>query len=98
MYSDAVRSSPSVNSALEEAEPVICRIVRRKLHVTLRNDDGRENNLDALDVLGDIRLKLIRKLGQTEEPSIDDWPSYAATVAIAAGSVHAIVHHRLVRS
>ncbi len=71
----------SANSALEEAEPVICRIVRRKLRVTLRNDDGRENNLDALDVLGDIRLKLVRKLSQTEDAAIEDWASYAATVA-----------------
>jgi DNA-directed RNA polymerase specialized sigma24 family protein len=70
-----------MNSALEEAESAICRIVRRKLRVTLRNDDGREDNLDALDVLGDIRLKLVRKLRQPEEAAIDDWSSYVATVA-----------------
>jgi len=76
--------SESANSALEEAESVICRIVRRKLRVTLSNDDGRENNLDALDVLGDVRLKLVRKLSQTEDApdaEIEDWASYAATVA-----------------
>src|SRR5262245_7723576 len=69
-------------SMLEVVEPVICRIVRRKLGTTLRHDDGRAQNLDAMDVLGDIRLKLIRK--QTEAAAITDWQSYAAMVAYNA--------------
>jgi hypothetical protein len=47
--------------------------------VTLHADDGRENNLDALDVLGDIRLKLVRQV--SEGTQIDDWASYVARVA-----------------
>ena len=61
---------------LEIAEPVIRRIVRTKLRATLRQDDGREHNLDALDLLGDVRLKLCRML---EVP--EDIASYAATIA-----------------
>jgi hypothetical protein len=78
-------SNPELaHAALEDAEAVICRIVRRKLGATLRHDDGREQNLDAMDVLGEIRLKLVRKRAMGEAAAITDWPSYAAMVAYNA--------------
>ena len=67
-------------TALDGADPIITRIVRMKLRASLRPDDYREHNLDALDLLGDIRLKLIRKLGEPGE-SVESFSSYAATVA-----------------
>ncbi|MEP7353869.1 MAG: hypothetical protein ABI824_11605 [Acidobacteriota bacterium] len=84
MGSSLTSGSPQ-DSLLDAAEFVICRVVRRKLHVTLRTDDGRERNADALDLLGDIRLKLVRKLApltpdQAPQP-ITDWEGFAATVA-----------------
>jgi DNA-directed RNA polymerase specialized sigma24 family protein len=69
---------------LEDADPVIRGAIRRKLRVTLRPSDYREQNLDALDLLGDVRVKLLHKLGQFAEidrAGIAEFRSYAATVA-----------------
>jgi NAD(P)-dependent dehydrogenase (short-subunit alcohol dehydrogenase family) len=60
----------SASLLLEEAETVIRRVVRSKLRVTLRSEDYREQNLDAIDLLGDIRLKLIRKLSEEASAGI----------------------------
>ncbi len=53
--------------------------MRNKLRVTLRADDGREANADALDLLSEMRLRLFRK--QQEQGYVDDWEAYAATTA-----------------
>jgi hypothetical protein len=37
-------------------------VLRRKLSVSLRPDDGRPENQDALELLGDIQLRLLQKL------------------------------------
>ena len=69
---------------LEDADPAIRGAIRRKLRVTLRPSDYREQNLDALDLLGDVRVKLLHKLGQFAEidrAGIAEFRSYAATVA-----------------
>lgn len=75
---------------LEEATPVIRGAIRKKLRVTLRANDSREQNMDALDLLGEVQLKLLAKLRQGEPAESDDasvpgaieqFKSYAATVA-----------------
>ena len=71
---------------VEIAEPVIRRIVRAKLRASLRSDDGREHNQDAIELLGDIRLKLIRKVGESTAGAVEDLASYAATIAYNACS------------
>ena len=75
----------AVDDLLNSVDSVLRNVVRQKLRVTLRTNDFREQNLDGLDVLQDIRLKLIRKLsgepGQSEQSAIQEFTAYAATVA-----------------
>lgn len=71
------------DAMLLAADPVIRRIVRAKLRATLSATDGREHNLDALDLLGDIRLKLLRRLAE-DPAAIESFESYAAMVAYHA--------------
>jgi DNA-directed RNA polymerase specialized sigma24 family protein len=67
---------------LEEVDPVIRGAIRRKLRVTLRANDSREQNMDGLDLLGEVQLKLLTKLRQGEEQAgIAEFRGYAATVA-----------------
>ena len=74
-----------VEDLLNSVDSVIRSAVRQKLRVTLRANDYREQNLDGLDALQDIRLKLIRKLsgedGEENGTEIQDFSAYAATVA-----------------
>jgi DNA-directed RNA polymerase specialized sigma24 family protein len=83
---------PKRELLLEEAEPIIQSIVRKKLFVTLRKSDFREQNLDAFDVLGEIRLRLLQKLSDggadLGEEAIGDFRGYAATVAYHACADH----------
>jgi len=74
----------AVDDLLNSVDSVLRNVVRQKLRVTLRTTDFREQNLDGLDVLQDIRLKLIRKLSGEEgeeDSSIQEFKAYAATVA-----------------
>lgn len=74
----------AVDDLLNSVDSVLRNVVRQKLRVTLRTNDFREQNLDGLDVLQDIRLKLIRKLsdpGEGEDSPIQEFTGYAATVA-----------------
>ncbi len=75
----------AVDDLLNSVDSVLRNVVRQKLRVTLRMNDFREQNLDGLDVLQDIRLKVIRKLSgeqkQGEGSSIQEFTAYAATVA-----------------
>src|SRR5271156_2107471 len=66
---------------LEEVDPVIRGAIRRKLRVTLRASDSREQNMDGLDLLGEVQLKLLAKLRQGGEVEIKEFKAYAATVA-----------------
>jgi hypothetical protein len=74
----------AVDDLLNGVDSVLRSVVRQKLRVTLRTNDFRDQNLDGLDVLQDIRLKLVRKLGEQnegEDSSIQEFTAYAATVA-----------------
>ena len=75
----------AVDDLLNSVDSVLRTIVRQKLRVTLRTSDFREQNLDGLDVLQDIRLKLVRKLSEqpdeSDESAIRAFTAYAATVA-----------------
>ncbi len=70
---------------LKEVDPVIRGAIRRKLRVTLRANDSRENNMDGLDLLGEVRVKLLTRLKQDEaggaSAGIAEFKAYAATVA-----------------
>jgi hypothetical protein len=76
---------------LEEVDPVIRGAIRRKLRVTLRASDSREQNMDGLDLLGEVQLKLLAKLrqggdagvgtGGSKDGGIKEFKAYAATVA-----------------
>jgi len=76
--------SPSEEDLLAEAEVVIQGAVRHRLRVSLRPSDYHERNLDALDLVGDIRLRLMQKLralaqGETSG-EINNFRDYAAQV------------------
>jgi hypothetical protein len=78
--------TPSSSQALLEAvEPIIQSIVRKKLFVTLRRSDFREQNQDALDVLSEIRVKLLQRFAQPEPDdnarAMEDFRGYGAAVA-----------------
>lgn len=78
---------------MREVAPVITTAVRHKLRVTLSSSDYREQNLDAQDVVSEIRVKLIKKLSSSSaasserspkeriEEQIKDFRAYAATVS-----------------
>lgn len=64
-------------------ESVIKPVVRSKLHVSLREDDTRERNQDAIELIGDVRLGLLSELSRSSNANggIEDLSAYAATVA-----------------
>jgi len=68
---------------LEEADPVIRGAIRKKLHVTLRDGDLREQNLDALDLLAEVQCKLLVwiRTHEGDAATAVDFKAYAATVA-----------------
>lgn len=72
-------------SFLAAVDPVVRGTIRRKLHVSLRVTDYRERNLDGLDLLGEVQLKLLAKLretdGSVESQPISKLSAYAVTVA-----------------
>jgi hypothetical protein len=58
------QTGPSETFAAELARVTTAArgVLRRKLNVTLRPEDGRPENQDALELLGDINLRLLQKL------------------------------------
>jgi len=48
----------------EHAEPIIKKILRSKLRVSL-NERGTQQNQDALEIAGDLRATIICKLQRT---------------------------------
>jgi hypothetical protein len=69
-------------SFVQEIEPVVRGILRRKLRVTLDPADGRRENQNALELFGDVWVKLL----QEPADSIRNARSYAAVIAYHACS------------
>lgn len=72
---------------LAEAESAMRVAIRYKFRVTLDERDYRQQNLDALDLLSAVRLKLLQRLRACpDQDHIKALPSYAATIAYNACS------------
>jgi hypothetical protein len=73
----------TLEHSLKEVDSTIQSAVRHKLRVTLRASDFREQNQKGLDVLQEIRLKLVRRLSEDDANGspIQDLNNYARTVA-----------------
>ena len=74
---------PELQELAPEIEPLVRGIIRRKLRVTLDPSDGRRENQNALELFGDVWVKLLR------EPSGDgirNLRSYAAVITYHACS------------
>src|SRR5260370_5035383 len=67
---------------VQEAEPVVRGIIRRKLRVTLDPADGRRENQNALELFGDVWVKLL----QEPADGIRNARSYAAVITYHACS------------
>ncbi|HLW97052.1 MAG TPA: hypothetical protein VKR82_00280 [Candidatus Acidoferrales bacterium] len=52
----------NLEAALAQATSAARAVLRRKLNVTLRPEDGRTENQDALELLCDIQFRILRKL------------------------------------
>jgi DNA-directed RNA polymerase specialized sigma24 family protein len=65
---------------------VIRPVVRRTLHVSLREDDTSTENQDALELVGDVQVALLSALESsgTNGRAIENPDAYAATVATNA--------------
>jgi hypothetical protein len=66
-----MRRSAEIDASLTanlvyEVHPLIRRIVRRKPRVTLQANKSREQNMNGLDLLGEVQVKLLTKLQQEE--------------------------------
>ena len=72
----------ALEDLMNQVDATVRGAVRHKLRVSLRVNDFREQNLDGLDVLQEIRLKLIRRFSESgETASVQELTAYAATVA-----------------
>ena len=86
-----IQSDDEFGQRLEHIEDAVIRpIVRRKLHVTLRENDTSQRNQDALELVSEIRLSLVAELRKntTRNGGIRDISAYAATVAFNACYQH----------
>lgn len=83
----SVTREPDISRLLNQADPAIRTAIRYKLRVTLDDRDCRQRNLDALDLLSTVRLKILQKLRDSGyEHNINALSAYAAKVAYNACS------------
>jgi hypothetical protein len=70
------------------AEPVIRAVIRRRLMVTLGPSDGDSQNQDALELAGDVRVKLVGELRSLKGEGLDrrivDFRAYVAVTTYNA--------------
>jgi RNA polymerase sigma factor (sigma-70 family) len=87
LSANSARESDEILAVLFESviDPHIRSLVRSKLRATLRRDDDCSVNQDALDLIGDIRALLLRKLAAVRsapgQNQIADLGAYVRTVA-----------------
>lgn len=66
----------------EHADPIIARILKNKLRVSLNGSQGNEQNQDALDIASELRATLIADLRAVQQhpdqKSITSFPDYVA--------------------
>jgi hypothetical protein len=68
--------TPNLEASLAQATSAARAVLRRKLNVTLRPEDGRPENQDALELLSDVQFRILRKLQSPERTaSSDDSPA-----------------------
>lgn len=80
---------PSLEAAdieriLAAVDPVMQGILRRKMRASLRPDDGRRDNQEALDLLQNARLEVLKRLERWrsgEDGPLEKPEHYAAVVA-----------------
>jgi hypothetical protein len=84
------RLTHDAEAIIKDCEPAIRSIIRRKLGVTLNPNDGRAENLDAENILSDLRLVLVERLTKPDAASdgqaIKDIRGYIAKAAFNACS------------
>jgi hypothetical protein len=84
------RLTSDAEAIVNDCEPALRGIIRRKLGVTLSPNDGRAENLDAENLLSDLRLVLIESLAKpytaSDGEAIRDIRGYIAKAAYNACS------------
>jgi DNA-directed RNA polymerase specialized sigma24 family protein len=75
--------SPENEDWYDVAEPIVRAIIRKKLRVTLREEDERRENQDALDLVQSVYLDLAKAM-DTGGREIKDLGPYAAVVTYHA--------------
>jgi len=72
----------------EQVDPVVTKIIKSKLRVPLNPAQGSERNQDALDIVGDLRAKIISELRRLKESpngkAINNLQHYVAVKAYSA--------------
>jgi len=70
------------------ADPIIARILKSKLHVSLNDSQGNQQNQDALEIAAELRVTLITDLRAVQqrslEKSIKSFPDYVAIKTYSA--------------
>jgi hypothetical protein len=80
------RLRQDAEAIIKECEPALRSIIKRKLGVTLSASDGRAENLDAENLLSDLRLVLVETLAGRDRQEIADIRGYIAKAAYNACS------------
>jgi hypothetical protein len=72
----------------EHAEPLIIKIIKSKLRVSLSHAQGSQQNQDALEIAGDVCAQIISELrslkASPQRRPISDFPNYVAIKAYSA--------------
>lgn len=80
-------SEHSISRLLAHAESPMRDAIRRKLRVSLNEHDHRTRNVDALELLSAVRLKVLQKLREPDaQQEINSIAGYAASAAYHACS------------